>query len=65
MQQVIERVPIMLRVKKDLKVSAMARARLMRRSINNYLEFLIVQDCARDLPEEPIIESGEIDIGFE
>lgn len=64
MQQVTERVPIMLRVKKELKGSATIRARKLCRSLNNYMESLLVKDLEPELPEEATEQSGEIDIDF-
>jgi predicted HicB family RNase H-like nuclease len=52
----------MLRVRKNLKVCASIRARKQGRSLNNYLESLLVKDLEPDLPLET---SEEIDITFQ
>lgn len=63
MQAYVERDPILLRVRKPLKERAVDRAHALGRSMNNYLEFLIRQDCEVELPpEEPM---KEIDISLE
>ena len=64
MQPYVQRSPILVRVRKPLKECAAVRARALGRSLNNYLEFLIRQDCAVELPEEPTQQPEEIDIGF-
>jgi hypothetical protein len=63
MQPYVDRCPILLRVRKPLKACAAVRARSLGRSLNNYLEHLIRQDCEVELPEEE--PQKELDIDFE
>jgi hypothetical protein len=63
MQPYVQRSPILLRVRSPLKACPAVRARELGRSLNNYLEFLVMQDCVVQLPDEQ--PEKEIDIGFE
>jgi len=56
--QYVDRFPILLRVRAEIKREAKAAALRQNRSMNSYLEFLILQDLGLELPLEANPKEG-------
>jgi predicted HicB family RNase H-like nuclease len=56
------KVPFMSRVAPEVRRRAKEKARLEYRSLNNYIEFLVLKDLGTEIPVQT---DEEIDISFE
>jgi hypothetical protein len=57
----MDRSPVLLRLRAPLKQQAQAEAQRQARSLNSYLEFLIIKDLGIDFPQPQPEEALDLD----